>query len=204
MYKLLINKIQQHPNCLLLLDEIEKAHSNIYDVFLQVMDSGKITSSSGKSVNCQNIILMMTTNAGATELEKNSIGFFDTNTSSNDDVVINKIFSPEFRNRIDSIIKFKKLDNDTVLKVVNKIIFELQDKLTEKKIKLKIDDKSLNWLAVNGFDSKMGARPLKRIINEKIKQKLSKEILFGQLKNGGIATVKLKNNDIEIQYRGRK
>ncbi len=200
---LLINKIQQHPNCLLLLDEIEKAHKNIYDVFLQVMDSGKVTSSSGKSVNCQNIILMMTTNAGATELEKNSIGFFNSKDSSSDDGVINKTFSPEFRNRIDSIIKFNKLDTKVIVQVVGKFVLELQNKLREKNIKLKIDEKSILWLAENGFDDKMGARPLKRLINEKIKQPLSKEILFGDLKNGGTTTVKIKNNTIQLIFRGK-
>ena len=198
---ILINALEQDPHCVLLFDEIEKAHPAVYNLFLQLMDYGKVTSSSGKSVNGTHAIVIFTTNLGAAEAEKNSIGFGSKGLVSDADVeAVKRFFSPEFRNRLDGIIKFNKHTSTTMLKVVNKYINELNNLSTLKKVNIVVDKDAIDWLVKNGFDPSMGARPLARLITEKIKMPMSKEILFGKLKNGGGALVTVLNNELSIQY----
>lgn len=199
---LLVNAVENHPHCILLLDEIEKAHPDIYNIFLQVMDNAELTSSSGKTVNFKNVILIMTSNAGATELEKNSIGFGKQNRDGADDGVINNTFKPEFRNRLDAIVKFGRLVPEIMHLVVGKFTKQLNDLAKTKNVEIQLDQSAVEWLAEHGYDPKMGARPLGRVMAENIKKPLSREMLFGKLKNGGTATVTVVDNHIEIQYAG--
>lgn len=188
----LINEIETHPFSVLLLDEIEKAHPSIYNLLLQIMDDGKLTSSSGKTISFRNVFLLMTTNAGAADASARSIGW-EVNEGGFDpskmDAAIEKRFSPEFRNRLDAIVKFKPLSKETMIKVVDKFIIELNKLTAAKNVLVNVSTSAREWLAEKGYDPKMGARPLTRVIADNIKDPLSELLVFGNLRNGGVANV---------------
>ncbi len=184
----LINEIEKHPNCVLLLDEIEKAHPSVMNVFLGLMDNGIITSSDGKSVNARNIVLILTSNLGAEDAEKNAIGFGGGKVQGAEDAALKKFLAPEFRNRLDAIIKFNKLTKDNIRHIVDKYITDINALLKDREIEITLDDSAISWLIENGYNASMGARPMKRLINTEIKQPLSKKILFEQ----GFSSVDVK------------
>jgi ATP-dependent Clp protease ATP-binding subunit ClpA len=186
---LLIEKIQEAPNCVLLLDEIEKAHPDVSQVLLQLMDNGKVTGSNGKEADARNCILILTTNLGAKDAEKNTIGFGDTFEKEYEDKELKKFFAPEFRNRLDATITFAKLSKEVMMKIVGKFLLDLKDMVKEKNVAIKVTNDALDYLVDKGFDPKMGARPLQRVIDKEIKRPLSRELLFGNLKKGGTVTV---------------
>lgn len=194
---LLITKIQENPNCVLLLDEIEKSHPDVSTVLLQMMDNGFITGSNGKQADCRNLILIITTNAGASDAEKNKIGF-GTQEITYSDAALKKFFAPEFRNRLDAVVTFSKLTKEVMTKVVEKFVEELRAQVKDKGVKIKINKEAINYLIDKGFDPKMGARPLQRVIDKEIKRNLAKMMLFGALKNGGTANVTLDNDQLMI------
>ena len=194
---LLITQIQENPNAVLLFDEVEKSHPDVTTVLLQMMDNGFITGSNGKQADCRNLILILTTNAGAQDAEKNVIGF-GTQEKDYSDKDLKKFFTPEFRNRLDGIVTFNKLAKETMIKVVNKFIDALKDQVKEKGIRIKIDKEATNWLIEKGFDPKMGARPLQRVIDKEIKRDLARMMLFGDLKNGGWVTITIDNDKITL------
>jgi ATP-dependent Clp protease ATP-binding subunit ClpA len=196
---LLTEAIRKHPYSVLLLDEIEKAHPDIFSILLQVMDHSTLTDNSGRKADFRNVIIIMTTNAGAREMTTKSIGFV-TDDKGKDKVVINKLFAPEFRNRLDAIVSFSKLKEDTVEKVVDKLMAELVEQLAEKKVSIKLSPEARSWLAKKGYDPDFGARPLRRLIMNKIGDVLTEEILFGQLNRGGEASVGLKDDELTFDY----
>ena len=193
---LLTEQVTKHPHAVLLLDELEKAHPDVFNLLLQVMDHGSLTDNNGRKADFRNIILVMTTNAGAEEGGRASIGFTQQNHSTDSLKVIEKGFSPEFRNRLDAIIQFKPLDISIVGHVVDKFIFELEALLVEKHVTLTLDPEARLWLAENGCDPKMGARPMARLIQEKIKKPLANDLLFGKLSHGGHVIIYIENNEI--------
>jgi len=195
----LITKLQEHPNCVLLLDEIEKAHPDVSQILLQLMDNGRITGSNGKEADARNAILILTTNLGAKDADKNAIGFNDEIEKEYEDKELKKFFSPEFRNRLDGIITFGKLSKEVMLKIVGKFLVDLKKMVTDKGVAVVITDEALDYLVDKGFDPKMGARPLQRVIDNEIKRPLSKELLFGELKNGGTVTVKVNSDGLELE-----
>ncbi len=178
--------VEKNPNSVILLDEIEKAHPDISNILLQIMDDGLITASNGKKVSMRNVILVMTTNLGSWDNERNAIGFGSSERVGEDDRAIQNFFSPEFRNRLDAVVTFGKLTKETMIKIVGKFMVEVREQVKEKSIKIKITDEAIDWLIEKGFDKKMGARPLQRVIDKEIKRPLAKRMLFGDLKNGGI------------------
>ena len=186
---MLIEKLQENPNCVLLLDEIEKAHPDVSQILLQIMDNGKITGSNGKEADARNCVLILTTNLGAKDAEKNTIGFSDSMEKDYDDGALKKFFAPEFRNRLDATITFGNLSKEVMMKIVGKFLLELKTMVAEKGVEVKVTDEALDYLVDKGFDPKMGARPLQRVIDKEIKRPLSRELLFGKLKNGGSLTV---------------
>ena len=194
---LLITQIQENPNAVLLFDEVEKSHPDVSTVLLQMMDNGFITGSNGKRADCRNIVLILTTNAGANEAEKNAIGF-GAQEKDYSDKELKKFFTPEFRNRLDAVITFNKLAKETIVKVIDKFMDELREQVKEKGIRIKIDKDATNWLIDNGYDSKMGARPLQRVIDKEIKRPLAKMMLFGDLRNGGWLTLTVEDNKIML------
>jgi len=194
---LLITQIQECPNAVLLFDEVEKSHPDVSTILLQMMDNGFITGSNGKKADCRNIVLILTTNAGAQANEKNQIGFGNQEREY-EDKELKKFFAPEFRNRLDGIITFAKLSKETMIKIVGKFMVELKDQIRDKGIKIKLKDDAIDLLIKKGFDSKMGARPLQRIIDKEIKRPLAKLMLFGDLKNGGILTIGVDNDNIAL------
>jgi ATP-dependent Clp protease ATP-binding subunit ClpA len=194
----LITCLQETPNCVLLLDEVEKAHPDVLTVLLQVMDNGFITGSNGKKADARQAILIMTSNLGAADAEKNSVGFGSLERDSDPKDAVNRFFAPEFRNRLDGVIRFGKLDNTTMIKVVKKFIDELNALVKDKNIHVKPNAEAVEFLIKKGFDSKMGARPLQRTIDEMIKKPLSREILFGKLINGGVVEVGVDNDKLTI------
>ena len=196
----LITKLQEHPNCILLLDEVEKAHPDVLTVLLQLMDNGFVTGSNGKKADGRNAIIVMTSNIGAADAEKNSVGFGSLDRDGDPKDAVNRFFSPEFRNRLDGIIKFGKLDQQTMIKVVKKFIDELNALLKDKNVHVRPDVDTVEFLIKKGFNSKMGARPLQRTIDEFIKKPLSKEILFGKLVNGGIVEIVVKSDELVLNY----
>jgi ATP-dependent Clp protease ATP-binding subunit ClpA len=191
---LLTDGVDQHPHCVLLLDEIEKAHPDLFNILLQVMDHGKLTDHNGKQIDFRNVIIIMTTNAGAAEMQKAAIGFGSTKKSGEDEEAINRLFAPEFRNRLDAIIPFSSLPTEVVHRVVEKFIMQLEAQLSERGVTFELSDDAIAWLAEKGFDEKMGARPLSRVIQEHIKKPLADEVLFGKLKQGGTVKVSLVTN----------
>jgi ATP-dependent Clp protease ATP-binding subunit ClpA len=196
----LITQIQENPNCVLLLDEIEKAHPDVITIMLQLMDNGFVTGSNGKKADARNLILIMTSNIGAADAEKNSIGFGNLEKEQDPNNTINQFFSPEFRNRIDAIIQFGKLDKTTMIKIVKKFVDELNLLVKDKNIHVKLNSDAYEFLVDKGFDKKMGARPLFRTIEEMIKKPLSKEILFGKLTNGGIVEISVLKQQLHFEY----
>jgi ATP-dependent Clp protease ATP-binding subunit ClpA len=199
---LLITQIQENPNAVLLFDEVEKSHPDVSSVLLQIMDNGFITGSNGKQADCRQLILILTTNAGAQSAEKNAIGF-GAQEKDYSDADLKKFFTPEFRNRLDGIITFKKLGKPVMVKIVNKFIDELREQVKEKGIRIKINNDAIEWLLTKGFDPKMGARPLQRVIDKEIKRNLAKMMLFGDLKNGGWATISLDSDQLMIVAKGK-
>ena len=196
---MLITKIQEHPNCVLLLDEVEKAHPDVMNILLAFMDNGFVTGSNGKEADGRNSILIMTSNLGARDNENNTIGFGELEKDGEDDKAIKKFFSPEFRNRLDAVIKFGKLDIKIVQQIVKKFIGELNQQLKDKNIEIIPSDEVVNWLADKGYDKKMGARPLSRIIDNQVKSPLSRKVLFGELVDGGRVLIKLNNDQIDFE-----
>lgn len=186
---LLTDGVDQHPHSVLLLDEIEKAHPDIYNILLQVMDHGKLTDHNGKSVSFRNVILVMTTNAGAADMAKAAVGFTRTKREGEDTEAINKLFSPEFRNRLDAIVPFSHLSSDVVARVVDKFIAELEVQLADRQVLIELSEEARSWLVKNGYDEQMGARPMARLVQSAIKTPLADEILFGRLKNGGTVRI---------------
>ena len=199
---LLITQIQENPNAVLLFDEVEKSHPDVSTILLQIMDNGFITGSNGKQADCRNLILILTTNAGAADADKNAIGF-GAQQKDYSDKDLKKFFTPEFRNRLDAVITFNKLHRDTVVKVVEKFLEELRSQVKDKGIKVKVDRDAINWLVDNGYDSKMGARPLQRVIDKEIKKDLAKMMLFGELRGGGWLTVSVVDNKITLAAKGK-
>jgi ATP-dependent Clp protease ATP-binding subunit ClpA len=194
---LLTDAIKKNPHCILLLDEIEKAHPDIYNVLLQVMDSGRLTDSQGRSTDFRNVVIIMTTNAGAKEMEGGNIGLSggkSKEATHKRDQAIKNFFTPEFRNRLDGIIHFNRLGTDFIVQIVDKFLTELETKLAEKNVNLEVDPEVKVWMAETGYDPKMGARPIARMVDNEIKRPLSKEILFGKLEKGGTVRVVLKDD----------
>jgi len=195
---MLITKLQEHPNSILLLDEIEKAHPDVSNILLAFMDNGFVTGSNGKVADGRNTILIMTSNLGAADNERNTIGFGELERDGEDDKAIKKFFAPEFRNRLDAVIKFNKLDNSVVEQIVKKFVGELNTQLKDKGIEIVLESSAAKWLAEKGYDKKMGARPLARLIDNKLKTPLSRRVLFGDLVNGGLVTVSVVKDDLEF------
>jgi ATP-dependent Clp protease ATP-binding subunit ClpA len=197
---LLTDSVTKHPHSVVLLDEIEKAHPEVFNLLLQVMDHGTLTDNNGRKADFRNVILVMTTNAGADLMSRRSIGFTSQDHSSDGMEEIKKLFTPEFRNRLDSIIQFGALDMDVVKTVVDKFIVELQTQLGESRVALEVDEEAREWLAVHGYDEKMGARPMARLIREKLRKPLAEAVLFGDLaEEGGRAEVTLENGELAIK-----
>tara|TARA_B100001287_G_scaffold276739_1_gene289090 strand:- start:1643 stop:3886 length:2244 start_codon:yes stop_codon:yes gene_type:complete len=201
---LLIDRLQENPNCVLLLDEIEKAHPDVSSILLQIMDNGTITGSNGKEADARNCTLILTTNLGAQEAEKNQIGFGESMERDYEDTTLKKFFTPEFRNRLDGVITFGKLSKEVMLKIVGKFLVELKEQVKKKDIAVTITDEALDYLVDEGFDPKMGARPLQRVIDSKIKRPLSKKMLFGNLKDGGSIVIDYRDeiciDVIEVEH----
>jgi ATP-dependent Clp protease ATP-binding subunit ClpA len=199
---LLTELVTKNPHSVILLDEIEKAHPEVFNILLQVMDHGSLTDNNGRKADFRNAVVIMTTNAGAQDMSRASMGFQSQDHSSDASEMIKKTFSPEFRNRLDGIIQFNPLPERVIKTVVDKFLVELQVQLDEQKVQLDVSDKVREWLVENGYDKNMGARPMQRLIQESIKKVLAEEILFGKLsKNGGVAIVDIVKNKIQVKYR---
>ena len=201
---LLTEAVTKHPHSIVLLDEVEKAHPEVFNLLLQVMDHGVLTDNNGRKADFRNVVLIMTTNAGAQESARASIGFTTQDHSSDAMEVMKKLFSPEFRNRLDSIVQFHSLPEDVIKTIVDKFLTELQVQLDQKKVEMVVDDDARDWLAKEGYDEKMGARPMQRLIQEKIKRRLAEDILFGDLSDGGgIAHVIVEEGDLVVEIEPR-
>ncbi|WP_439134567.1 ATP-dependent Clp protease ATP-binding subunit ClpA [Pseudomaricurvus sp.] len=199
---LLTDAVTKHPHSVVLLDEIEKAHPEVFNLLLQVMDHGTLTDNNGRKADFRNVILVMTTNAGAEEMSRASIGFKRQDHSSDGMEVIKKMFTPEFRNRLDSIIQFGPLTIDVIKTVVDKFLVQLQSQLDDKRVTLNVNNEAREWLAVHGYDEKMGARPMARLIQEKLKKPLAEEVLFGDLSsNGGVVDVVLEDDELTLKVK---
>jgi ATP-dependent Clp protease ATP-binding subunit ClpA len=196
----LITRLQETPNCILLLDEIEKAHPDVSQILLQIMDNGFVTGSNGKQADARNAILILTTNLGAAEADSNTIGFGE-NIREYDDKDLKNFFAPEFRNRLDGVITFAKLTKEVMLKIVGKFLVELKGQVTDKNVNITITDEALDYLVDKGFDPKMGARPLQRVIDNDIKRPLSKELLFGKLRRGGNVVIDIADNKVTLSVQ---
>ena len=200
---LLTEEITKHPHSVLLLDEIEKAHPDVFNLLLQVMDHGALTDNNGRKADFRNVIIVMTTNAGAQEISRPSIGFTTQDHSSDGMEAIKRMFSPEFRNRLDAIIQFKALSPETVQHVVDKFLFELEGQLHTKNVTIELDGEAKLWLAERGFDPLMGARPMARLIQESLKKPLAEQLLFGQLADGGHVRVGVRDGELDFEFEGR-
>lgn len=203
---ILTDKINKNPYSVLLLDELEKAHPDVFNILLQVMDHGKLTDSNGKTTDFRNVVLIMTSNAGAKEMETGSIGL-SKNTKMNTskrDLALKNYFSPEFRNRLDSIVHFNHLSEQNIRSIVEKFVMELENQLMEKKVDLEVSDELMDWFAENGYDVKMGARPIGRLINETLRKALANEVLFGKLEKGGKVLALLANNEVKFQFEEKQ
>jgi len=198
---LLTDAINKHPHAVLLLDEIEKAHPDVFNLLLQVMDHGTLTDNNGRKADFRNVILVMTTNAGADQMNRSSIGFTHQNHASDGSEAIKRTFTPEFRNRLDATIQFKPLDLVTIAHVVDKFIMELEGQLQDKGVTIEVDESARRWLAEKGYDSTMGARPMARLIYEQIKKPLANELLFGRLVNGGQAIVEEEDGQLKLHFK---
>ena len=201
---LLTDSINKHPHAVLLLDEIEKAHPDVFNLLLQVMDHGTLTDNNGRKADFRNVIIVMTTNAGAADAARNSVGFTKQDNSADDTKAITKLFTPEFRNRIDSIVRFSSLSKEVIAKVVDKELLEVERQLLEKEVQMQVDDQAREWIAEHGFDEAMGARPLGRLIQEQIKRGLADELLFGDLQNGGQVYISVKDDSLSFKIFAKK
>jgi ATP-dependent Clp protease ATP-binding subunit ClpA len=201
---LLTEEINKHPHAVLLLDEIEKAHPDVFNLLLQVMDHGTLTDNNGRKADFRNVVLVMTTNAGAAETSRRSIGFTEQDHSSDGLEVLKRYFTPEFRNRLDAVVQFGALSPETIASVVDKFIFELEGQLADKKVAIRVDEEARAWLAEKGYDAQMGARPMARVIQNQIKKPLANEILFGALVNGGSVDVGVKDGELSLEYGDRQ
>jgi ATP-dependent Clp protease ATP-binding subunit ClpA len=196
---LLTDGVDQHPHCVLLLDEIEKAHPDVFNILLQVMDHGKLTDHNGRAVDFRNVVLIMTSNAGASEQAKAAIGFGRDRREGEDTAAIERTFTPEFRNRLDAVISFAALSKDVILQVVEKFVLQLEAQLMDRNVSIDLTRAAAEWLANKGYDDTMGARPLGRVIQEHIKKPLAEELLFGKLMKGGIVKVGVKNGELDLR-----
>jgi len=196
---MLTDGVDQHPHCVLLLDEIEKAHPDVYNILLQVMDHGKLTDHNGRQVNFRNVVLIMTSNAGAAEQAKSAIGFGRDRREGEDTAAIERTFTPEFRNRLDAVISFQPLPREVILQVVEKFVLQLEAQLMDRNVTIELTPEAADWLAEKGYDDRMGARPLARVIQEHIKKPLAEELLFGKLAKGGTVRVAVKDDAIDLQ-----
>ena len=199
---LLTDGVDQHPHCVLLLDEIEKAHPDVYNILLQVMDHGELTDHNGRTVNFRNVVLIMTSNAGAAEQAKAAIGFGRDRREGEDTAAIERTFSPEFRNRLDAVISFGALPKEVIMQVVEKFVLQLEAQLMDRNVSIELTPEAAAWLADKGYDDKMGARPLARVIQEHIKKPLAEELLFGKLSKGGLVRVAVKDDELDLQIEG--
>jgi ATP-dependent Clp protease ATP-binding subunit ClpA len=196
---MLTDGVDQHPHCVLLLDEMEKAHPDVYNILLQVMDNGKLTDHNGRTVDFRNVILIMTSNAGAAEQAKEAIGFGRDRREGEDTAAIERTFTPEFRNRLDAVISFSPLPKDVIFQVVEKFVLQLEAQLMDRNVHIELTRAAAEWLGDKGYDSKMGARPLGRVIQEHIKKPLAEELLFGKLAKGGLVQVGIKDGKIDLR-----
>ncbi|MDX5393822.1 MAG: ATP-dependent Clp protease ATP-binding subunit ClpA [Caulobacteraceae bacterium] len=199
---LLTDAVDQHPHAVVLLDEIEKAHPDVYNILLQVMDHGVLTDANGKKIDFRNVVLIMTTNAGASDAQRNTIGFGRGKADDEVDEALKRLFTPEFRNRLDAIVQFRALTSDIIRQVVQKFVMQLEAQLADRHVTIETSDEAAGWLADNGFDELYGARPLARIIQENIKKPLADEILFGRLVKGGHVRVILKDGKLDFEIEG--
>jgi ATP-dependent Clp protease ATP-binding subunit ClpA len=199
---MLTDGVDQHPHCVLLLDEMEKAHPDVYNILLQVMDHGKLTDHNGRTVDFRNVVLIMTSNAGAAEQAKEAIGFGRDRRTGEDTAAIERTFTPEFRNRLDAVISFSSLPKEVILRVVEKFVLQLEAQLMDRNVTIELSKKAAEWLADKGYDDKMGARPLGRVIQEHIKKPLAEELLFGKLAKGGVVKVGVKKGDLDLEILG--
>ena len=198
----LTDGVDQHPHCVLLLDEIEKAHPDVYNVLLQVMDHGTLTDHNGRSVDFRNVVLIMTSNAGASEMAKSAIGFGRDRREGEDTAAIERTFTPEFRNRLDAVVSFAPLPKEVILQVVEKFVLQLEAQLMDRHVSIELSRAAAEWLADKGYDEKMGARPLARVIQEHIKKPLAEELLFGKLAKGGLVKVGVSKGELKLTLEG--
>ena len=196
---MLTDGVDQNPHCVLLLDEMEKAHPDVYNILLQVMDHGKLTDHNGRTTDFRNVIIIMTSNAGASEMAKAAIGFGRDRRTGEDTAAIEKTFTPEFRNRLDAVVSFAPLGKEVILQVVEKFVLQLEAQLMDRNVSIELTRAAAEWLADKGYDDKMGARPLGRVIQEHIKKPLAEELLFGQLSKGGLVKVGVKKGELALQ-----
>jgi ATP-dependent Clp protease ATP-binding subunit ClpA len=197
---LLTDAVDQNPHCVVLLDEVEKAHPDVFNLLLQVMDYGKLTDNNGKTVDFRNVILIMTTNAGAADMAKAPIGFTQDHRVDDDKEAINRLFTPEFRNRLDAIVPFANLTPEIMHRVVDKFIIQLEAQLADRNVTIELSKEARALLAELGYDVAMGARPMGRVIQEKIKKPLSEELLFGELVDGGAVRIDESNGEFIFNY----
>ena len=200
---LLTEAIAKHPHSVLLLDEIEKAHPDVFNLLLQVMDHGTLTDNNGRKADFRHVIIVMTTNAGAFEMSRPSIGFTQSDSASDGMEAIRRLFSPEFRNRLDAVIQFASLDPATIERVVDKLLVEAEAQLETKRVTISVDEAARRWIAQRGYDPKMGARPMARVIQEFIKRPLAEELLFGKLVDGGHVEVSLSSDGERLVLEAR-
>ena len=196
---MLTDGVDQHPHCVLLLDEIEKAHPDVYNILLQIMDHGKLTDHNGRQVDFRNVILIMTSNAGAADQAKAAVGFGRERREGEDTAAIERTFTPEFRNRLDAVISFRPLGREVIIQVVEKFVLQLEAQLLDRNVTIELTEEAAHWLAEKGYDDKMGARPLGRVIQEHIKKPLAEELLFGKLAKGGVVRVTAKDGKIDLK-----
>jgi ATP-dependent Clp protease ATP-binding subunit ClpA len=198
---MMTDAVDQHPHCVLLLDEIEKAHPDVFNILLQVMDHGKLTDHNGRQVDFRNVVLIMTSNAGAQEQAKSAVGFGRERREGEDTAAIERTFTPEFRNRLDAIISFQPLPKETILQVVEKFVLQLEAQLMDRNVSIELTTPAAEWLADKGYDDKMGARPLGRVIQEHIKKPLAEELLFGKLAKGGVVRVSVEEGELKLDIQ---
>ncbi|MGB0798778.1 MAG: AAA family ATPase, partial [Planktomarina sp.] len=196
---MLTDGVDQNPHCVLLLDEIEKAHPDVFNILLQVMDHGKLTDHNGRTTDFRNVILIMTSNAGAAEMSKAAIGFGRDRRTGEDTAAIERTFTPEFRNRLDAVVSFDPLGRDVIAQVVEKFVLQLEAQLMDRNVTIELTKAAADWLGDKGYDDKMGARPLGRVIQEHIKKPLAEELLFGKLSKGGIVKVGVKGGELDLR-----
>jgi ATP-dependent Clp protease ATP-binding subunit ClpA len=197
---MLTDGVDQNPHCVLLLDEMEKAHPDVYNILLQVMDHGKLTDHNGRTTDFRNVIIIMTSNAGAAEMSKNALGFGREARTGEDTAAIERTFTPEFRNRLDAIISFGALPKEVIMQVVEKFVLQLEAQLIDRNVHIELTKPAAEWLADKGYDEKMGARPLGRVIQEHIKKPLAEELLFGKLVKGGVVKVGVKKGALDLTF----